>query len=294
MAWRVARSLNVLLAQINAAAPRRSKLSDGSIGDARHSSRLSDHNPDAGGVVRARDFTHDPTGGFDAHAFAERLRQSRDPRIKYVISNGRIFAGNAGPSPWVWRKYNGTNKHTKHAHVSVISGASADFETPWGAVTGSTLGSRIPPIPPADPGSSPAPEDDSMSAADVAELKKFIAGVLRTGNSVPNVSAALFGEHAYLQMTNPLTGATEPVITGLNTTYRYAVLGYLQAHKAAQAAGAPPVSAADLAQELAPLLIPAVTLALSEETGADVVQLERAAETALRRVLGSLDEEVDE
>ena len=44
MAWRVARSLDVLLGQLNALAPERSKASDGSIGDAAHASRSSDHN----------------------------------------------------------------------------------------------------------------------------------------------------------------------------------------------------------------------------------------------------------
>jgi hypothetical protein len=45
MAWRVARSLEVLLGQFNAACPGRSKASDGSIGDAAHATRDSDHKP---------------------------------------------------------------------------------------------------------------------------------------------------------------------------------------------------------------------------------------------------------
>ena len=59
MAWRLARSLETLRAQINALSPNRSKASDGTIGDAAHSARTSDHNPDGGGVVRALDLTHD-------------------------------------------------------------------------------------------------------------------------------------------------------------------------------------------------------------------------------------------
>ncbi|MEO6089551.1 MAG: hypothetical protein ABIQ18_41235, partial [Umezawaea sp.] len=64
MDWRVANSLQTLLAQLNAAAPGRSKVSDGSIGDPNHQAEGSgsDHNPDAAGVVCARDFTHDPAG----------------------------------------------------------------------------------------------------------------------------------------------------------------------------------------------------------------------------------------
>lgn len=70
MAWRLAHSLETLRAQVNAKWPNRSKSSDGSIGDASHSSRLSDHNPDPSGVVRAIDITHDPLSGFDSYAFA--------------------------------------------------------------------------------------------------------------------------------------------------------------------------------------------------------------------------------
>lgn len=125
MAWRVARSLDVLLGQVDVVAPRRSKISDGSIGDAAHASRDSDHNPwlsKAGtGIVTARDFTHDPAAGLDCNRLAEALVRSRDPRIKYIIWNRRILSGSRGPSPWVWRSYSGPNPHDKHLHLSVES-----------------------------------------------------------------------------------------------------------------------------------------------------------------------------
>lgn len=127
--WRVASSLNTLLAQINAAYPNRSKAADGSIGDAAHAASVSDHNPDARGVVRARDYTHDPAHGFDAHAMADRIVASHDPRIKYVISRGRIAS--ATISPWKWRKYTGDNPHNHHAHVSVVADSRADNTKPW-------------------------------------------------------------------------------------------------------------------------------------------------------------------
>lgn len=114
--WRLAHSLTKLREQINAAAPNRSRASDGDIGDARHAATKSDHNP-VNGVVHAIDITHDPKGGFDAGQFAETLRERRDRRIYYVIFNGRIF--NANVHPWEWRKYAGQNKHDKHVHVSV-------------------------------------------------------------------------------------------------------------------------------------------------------------------------------
>lgn len=137
MAWRVARSLDALLAEVNDSAPKRSKLSDGSIGDARHSSRRSDHNPcECCAVVCARDFTHDPEGGFDAGVFSEWLRQrvlAGEPRVKYVIFRRRIFSGRNQRHPaGLWRRYYGTNPHTSHVHVSVDHGADLyDSPTPW-------------------------------------------------------------------------------------------------------------------------------------------------------------------
>lgn len=131
-AWHVAQSLQTLLAQVNASAPRRSTASDGAIGDVAHQrAGSSDHLPDRGGCVRARDFTHDPAGGFDAAAFADRLLAAQDPRLKYVISNARIGSGPAGRSPGRWRPYTGANAHRHHAHVSVVPTAAAEDPRPW-------------------------------------------------------------------------------------------------------------------------------------------------------------------
>ena len=118
MNWRVAQSLDTLRKQVNAMAPGRSVASDGTIGDAAHSARTSDHNPNDDGVVTAMDITNDPLHGLDSGVLAEQLRVSQDPRIKYVISNSRIFSSKE--KPWTWRPYTGTNAHTKHVHVSVM------------------------------------------------------------------------------------------------------------------------------------------------------------------------------
>lgn len=131
MAWRVARSLDVLLHQLNARYPTRSKRSDGSIGDAAHKATVSDHNPDARGVVRARDYTHDPAAGVDIDRLSDELAASRDPRIKYCISNSLIMSGAAGPRPWQWTAYRGTNPHTQHLHLSVVADDRADDPRPW-------------------------------------------------------------------------------------------------------------------------------------------------------------------
>ena len=116
MSWRLAKSLERLRSQVNAAVPGRSKSSDGSVGDLSHQARKSEHNPDANGVVRAIDITHDPKGGFDSYAFAEHLRKTADKRIYYIISNGRI--ANPGQP---CRTYTGQNRHDHHVHISVVS-----------------------------------------------------------------------------------------------------------------------------------------------------------------------------
>lgn len=126
MTWRMAKSLEALREQLNTLAPNRSKASDGGIGNAEHSSRTSDHNPDDDGVVCARDFTHDPAHGVDSQKLAETLVASRDSRIKYIISNRRIISGPGGPSPWTWRPYGGTNPHNHHVHVSVTKAGRDD------------------------------------------------------------------------------------------------------------------------------------------------------------------------
>ena len=113
----VAKSLDVLLDQINSIAPHRSKISDGALGDKAHSARHSDHNPNSQGVITARDFTHDPLGGFDSYRYAEILRLNRDSRLKYVISNRRI--SNPDIDDGSWRPFHGLNPHNHHMHVSV-------------------------------------------------------------------------------------------------------------------------------------------------------------------------------
>jgi hypothetical protein len=115
MAWRIAESLKILRAQVDARWPYRNKASDGSIGDASHSSRSSDHNPNSAGVVCAIDITHDPANGANGNTIAEAVKD--DSRVKYVIWNRLIWNPSISK---VWREYKGSNPHTKHVHVSVL------------------------------------------------------------------------------------------------------------------------------------------------------------------------------
>lgn len=136
--WRVANSLLQLRRQINERFPLRSKASDGTVGDARHRTRNSDHNPwiqvGSMGVVSAMDITHDTASGCDGEWLATQLRNSRDSRIKYIIWNRRICNSSAigTAAPWEWRAYTGSNGHTHHLHLSVKSEAAAfDSAVVW-------------------------------------------------------------------------------------------------------------------------------------------------------------------
>ena len=133
MSWRLAKSLETLLSQINALSPQRSKKSDGTKGDAAHAARKSDHNPDADGIVRALDITHDPAHGIRIQTIADVLVKNRDARISYIICNGKIVSsskvGNA--AAWTWRKYSGANKHDKHIHISVKGGDARHDARRW-------------------------------------------------------------------------------------------------------------------------------------------------------------------
>jgi hypothetical protein len=133
MAWRLAKSLETLRSQVDAAYPDRSKVSDGSIGDAAHQAVPSDHNPNTAGVVTALDITHDPANGFDAHTLADRLLTARHPDLKYLISNRRI-AGDW--TSWKWLPYSGTSDpHINHIHVSVGVGDDGQSRPPYDDTT---------------------------------------------------------------------------------------------------------------------------------------------------------------
>jgi hypothetical protein len=174
MSWRLARSLEKLRSQVNSAWPRRSKVSDGSIGDARHSAQKSDHNPDPGGVVRALDITHDPVEGPDSEKLANALLASRDPRIKYIISNKKIASGAGGTKPWVWRPYDGANAHSRHVHISVVPGPAGDDTADW------KIGAVPAPAPEPD---KPAPPINRPLLAFGASNSKAVADLQRLLNA---------------------------------------------------------------------------------------------------------------
>lgn len=129
---RLAKSLIALVDQVDAMWPNRDRSSDGSIASEEHSrlNPTSDHELNADGVVTALDLDRDIAAGFNARKLAEALVGSRDPRIKYIISNGEIVSSKV--SSWVWRPYTGENAHREHIHISVVSDpALYDDPRPW-------------------------------------------------------------------------------------------------------------------------------------------------------------------
>lgn len=115
---RLCKAGRALREQVDDAYPDRSRVSDGWLGDARHSSRTSMHNPDADGWVRAIDISSGLRPDKDEmHYLADQLRVAawKDKRIKYIIFDSRICSAK---SLWRWRKYTGISPHKHHMHVS--------------------------------------------------------------------------------------------------------------------------------------------------------------------------------
>lgn len=130
--WRLARSLVTLLGQINRRWPNRPTHADGTIGDAAHQARVSDHNPNSHGVVTALDITAGDHG-HPASDLARSIQQRRPRRIKYVIWDRRIMDGYGGTAPWQWRPYDGPSPHTDHIHISVSANPRLyDLRWRWG------------------------------------------------------------------------------------------------------------------------------------------------------------------
>lgn len=134
---RLAGALQTLWDQVKHQYPNRSTENDGWIASAAHHAQnpSSDHEADSRGIVHALDLTHDPANGFDSYKFADWLLSHKDPRIKYVISSRRIggdegYAKRNGRKAWTWYKYNGSNPHDHHVHIS-CNKANEDDASVW-------------------------------------------------------------------------------------------------------------------------------------------------------------------
>lgn len=168
-AWRLAPCLVAMIDEADRIAPKRSTASDGSIGDAAHSARTSDHNPDVEpgpDWVDALDITHDPGDGMDIHAklrvIANRVKLGLEDRVSYLISNDEIFSEKNGV--WAWRPYSGSNEHRQHGHISV-NDQNRHKTGPW------FFTSAAQPKPPASKPTAPIEEDYLMPTIFVCEGK---------------------------------------------------------------------------------------------------------------------------
>lgn len=142
-------SLDELRDEFNDLSPGRDKASDGWIGDTRHQSGASDHNPDESGRPEVRDAdTKDEVHAIDVDddlrkpgvtmaaivAFiVARCRAGLEKRLRYVIYNRTIWSASNG---WKARAYTGSNPHTSHAHFSgSYDSAQESDRRAWGVRT---------------------------------------------------------------------------------------------------------------------------------------------------------------
>ncbi len=111
--------------QVDLRWPKRDRASDGWIGDKAHQARVSDHNPDYLGIVRALDIDADLQGRghrVQMQLLADELMtyaKSGLPganRIKYIVYNDQIASGTYPKTLWTWR--GSGYGHLHHLHVS--------------------------------------------------------------------------------------------------------------------------------------------------------------------------------
>jgi murein L,D-transpeptidase YcbB/YkuD len=131
--WKLVKAGVTLREQLNEKYPNRDKRSDGALGNSSHQARVSDHNRDENGWVKAIDIDENFGPGWQkgttAKKFADQLiklaREGKDGgRLKYVVYENRIASGTYRDQYWVWRK--GNWGHTKHIHVSFTDKAERD------------------------------------------------------------------------------------------------------------------------------------------------------------------------
>ncbi len=206
--WRLAKSLAKLRDEVNAALPNRSKISDGTIGDLRHQKAgTSDHLPNSAGVVTALDLTHDPDKGLNAHVLADSIHHRRDPRVKYVIWNQNIlkaYPSNNRPA-WSWHRYDGSNPHTKHIHISVAADAALyDDERPW-----LSAGLPLPGPVEVEPTSIPAYPGSPVPAVEVIKALQKFHGLTPDGITGPATWKAIFKTVAFLLFIAATTASAQ-------------------------------------------------------------------------------------
>lgn len=128
MAWKLAPALAALISDVNQEWPNRDKSFDGTIGDAAHAARKSEHNPNRDpsddvpdGYVTAADIT---SAGVDVARLINAL--VADPRVWYVIHDRVIRSRTYG---FKRQDYHGADPHLHHIHVSLVQRAAQCDDT---------------------------------------------------------------------------------------------------------------------------------------------------------------------
>lgn len=162
--WWLAEAGQTLARQINSVWPDGNSALDGTVASKAHDAAnpTSDHRPvphTGTGVVRALDCY---VVGDQGAILTEQLRESRDPRIRYVIWNRRIFSSyaNASRKAWEWGTYTGSNGHVSHVHTSLLPAGDRD-PSPW------HLPFTVPPTP--EPPMTQDPTFNSVTARRMTE-----------------------------------------------------------------------------------------------------------------------------
>lgn len=184
MAYFLAPPLVRLRHEINTLWPDRDRSSDGWIGDTSHQARPSDHNPDYadGGIVRAYDIDEDLVAGLTAAGEAMPLVNQiiRDPRVAYVIYEGRIWQNPAVFKNGGWQPYTGVNAHRHHIHVSMRRGAHWDRDgSPWGLVASTSHTSEA------------LTWEDILANLSTAELKALMMAAVNEANGTLHTHAMI-------------------------------------------------------------------------------------------------------
>jgi hypothetical protein len=128
--WKLVPAAVTLRTQINLRWADRDHASDGSIGDADHQNRPSDHNPDVDGWVHAIDVDEDldPNDPGACERLANQLleyartKQPGSARLKNIVYEDRVASGTYPDKFWVWR-YNENLDHHAHMHISFTDAA---------------------------------------------------------------------------------------------------------------------------------------------------------------------------
>ncbi len=182
--WYAAPSLVTLRKEVDARWPGRSRASDGVIGDARHAAGSNSHNPVGSGggpqvgtrgAVHAMDIT---ASGINVSALLSAV--VGDPRVWYVIHDGRIWSRTTG---WASTAHSG-DPHTTHIHVNLredsqAAAVAAENDTRSWFDTGSTASAFL--------------TGPSASSLTTAQTRRLQRALISQGYSIPAGATGKYG-----------------------------------------------------------------------------------------------------